>query len=385
MAHNPRAPEEGPVIGPNDDQSEGRTFLDLLDLFERHGRLLIGLPLVACVSALLLSLVLPARYTAESRFMPESSAPQLSRFAGIAAQLGMDIPGAESGASVDFYAELLESQDLLRQVALTEFRFRADSDTLAGNLIELLEIGGDTEAERIRNTVELLDELVAVTPDPVAELVTVSTSAPWPQLAVLMNAKLLELLNSFNLERRQSRATAEREFLEARVREAEALLIQVEGDLQRFLSQNRLYRNSPQLVFEHGRLERRVELRHQVYTSLSQAYEQARLDEVRNTPVITVIDEPRAPAQQTAPRVLMNAVLGFVLGVLLALTIVLVRELMEGARRRDPERYEELRRAIRGRLPAFVSRRRPRREATTSRSNDPASRHHPAPPVGVSE
>jgi uncharacterized protein involved in exopolysaccharide biosynthesis len=46
-------------------------------------------------------------------------------------------------------------------------------------------------------------------------------------------------------------------------------------------------------VFEHDRLQREVALRQQLRTALAQSYEESRIREVRNTPVITVL-EPAA-------------------------------------------------------------------------------------------
>src|SRR2546428_650042 len=98
----------------------------------------------------------------------------------------------------------------------------------------------------------------------------------------------LALVNTFNLERRQSRAAQEKRFVETRRTEARDELQVAEDRLKSFLERNRDYRNSPQLVFDQERLAREVALRQQLLTSLSQAYEQARIDEVRDTPVITV-------------------------------------------------------------------------------------------------
>lgn len=106
-----------------DGSSDERTALDLLTLLVSHKRLLIGLPLLVAASAVAFSLLLPKRYTVESRFVPESSAPNVSRMAGLAAQFGVNLGGADNSESIDFYAELLGSQDLLRSVVLTEFAF----------------------------------------------------------------------------------------------------------------------------------------------------------------------------------------------------------------------------------------------------------------------
>lgn len=356
-----------PVLHPSgmnaavDREQDERSPLDLLTLLVSRRRLLVGLPLLVAVSAVAFSLLLSKRYTVESRFIPESNAPNLARMAGLAAQFGVNLGGGETTESIDFYAELLESQDLLRSVVLTEFAFPVEqgADTMRGNLVELLEAKGDTEAEKEKAAVEDLAELVVARPDPSANMVTLRTSAPWPALSVQINARLLELLSEFNVERRQSRAAAERAFLESRVQEAQRDLREAETALERFLSENRRYRESPQLSFEHGRLQRVVDLRQEIHTSLAQGYEQARVDEVRNTPVITVIDHPRGPAKKTAPNLLVNAVLGLILGGLIALAIIIGGELMESARRRDPEAYGRLRQSIRvpGRRPRTPSHR----------------------------
>lgn len=341
-------------------QSEGkgeaqrhRSGLDLITLVLRRRRLLVGLPLLAMVSALAFSFLLPRRYTVESRFTPESASggamAGLGALAGLAGELGFQMPGAGAEPSLDFYAELLESPELLRRVALTEYRFPASEggDTLEGNLVELFDIDEDTEAERVQTAVEELDELILSRPDHAANMIALEVSAPWPALAVRINERILELLSEFNLERRQSRAAAERSFLDSRLAAAQQELRQAESAIERFHTENRRYRESPQLIVEAQRLQRRVDHHQQVYTTLAQAYEQARVEEVRNTPVITVVDPPRPPAERTAPNFVLNAALGLLLGLLVAFGAVVVRELMTAAESSDPDGYARLRAATR--------------------------------------
>ena len=327
-----------------------RSVFEFVTVLARNWRLLAGFPLLVAASAVVVSvLLLPRRYTVESRFIPESNGPNVSRLAGLAAQFGVNIPGGETTESIDFYAELLESQDLLRDVVLTEFAVRdRGGDSIRGNLVELLDADGDTPAEREREAVEELAELVIARPDPGANMVTLRTSAEYPSLAVAINTRLLGLLNEFNLERRQSRAAAEREFLESRVEEAATDLRAAEERLERFLSENRRYNESPQLRFEEGRLQRVVALRQQLYTSLAQGFEQARVDEVRNTPVITIVDQPRGPARRTAPNIIVNGLLGLIFGLLLALGYIITREFFFAARQRNPAEFARLRAALRG-------------------------------------
>ena len=82
--------------------------------------------------------------------------------------------------------------------------------------------------------------------------------------------------------------------------------------------------NSPQLTFENDRLERQVFMRQELVTAMAQAYEQARIDEVRNTPLITVIDRPE-PAALPDPRWLLEIVLGLSLGMMVGFGLAFVR------------------------------------------------------------
>lgn len=339
------------------------SLLALVALLVRRSRLLIAFPLLTGLAALGVSFLLPERHAIEARFIPETQGSNASRLAGLASQFGVNVGGVESGESTDFYAELLRSRELLRAAVLTEYALLPEgaTDSIRGTLVELLKVDGDSPDERIYGAVQELDDMVTTRTDPSTRIVRLTTSAPWPMLAVLTSQRLLELVNEFNLERRQSRAAMERAFLDARVQEVGGELRAAEAGLERFLSENRRYEESPQLRFEYGRLQRRVDLLQDTYTSLAQNHEQARLDEVRNTPVITVIDQPRLPAEQTAPNHTLNFVLGFLLGAALALGAIIGSDLTHRARRARPEDFAQLRSATRealgrggrgGRVPA---------------------------------
>ncbi|MEX2156173.1 MAG: hypothetical protein WD773_04980 [Gemmatimonadales bacterium] len=67
-------------------------------------------------------------------------------------------------------------------------------------------------------------------------------------------------------------------------------------------------------------------MRRQITASLMQAYEQARIDEVRNTPVVTVIEPANLPATSDARGLIKNGLLGLILGLMLFVASALARE-----------------------------------------------------------
>ena len=336
--------------GRSDASSQQPSLIRLAALLVRRRRLLVGLPLVAALAALGVSLLLPRLYTVEARFTPERGRSGMSsQLVGIASQFGINLGSlGDESESLDFYAELLESHELLRAAVLTSYAFEPEpgADTLRGSLVELFDIDADTEDEAIFEAVEELDDLVTVRADLPAGIVSLEISAPWPALSVLLGERLLDLINRFNLERRQTRAAAERAFLDDRLAEGERQLRRAEAELESFLLQTRRYQD-PQLRFQEERLQRNVDLRQQVYVALAQELEQARLAEVRNTPVITILDHPRPPAERTAPNYVLNVALGLLLGGLLALGAIVGGDLIRYARRSHPREFADLEAATR--------------------------------------
>ena len=96
--------------------------------------------------------------------------------------------------------------------------------------------------------------------------------------------------------------------------------------MQQFLQTNRQL-GSPALTFQRDRLQREVQLQQQVVTSLAQQYEENRIREVRDTPVITVIEPPILAARPDARLRALILILGTAAGFCVALLTVVVHEL----------------------------------------------------------
>lgn len=328
------------------DTDEGITLLDLANILLRELRLILVVALAVAAAVTVYAFVRHRDYVATSTFIPQVTGQGESRISGLAAQFGITVAPSQGGETMGFYAELLESRELLQQTALTTYRFQAGRDSLEGRLTELYDIEQSDPAARLAVAVARLDERVGASVDADGGMVRLSTSAAWPGLAEQINRRLLDLVNDFNLRRRQSQAQAERSFVEARLQEARADLEEAEGALEQFLESNRTYENSPQLAFEAARLQRRVDLQQQVYVSLAQAYEQARIEEVRNTPVITIVDRPEGSAGRPGRRLLTNAVVGLFLGLVLGMGLAFARESFQRRQIEQPEAYAEFRKLV---------------------------------------
>jgi uncharacterized protein involved in exopolysaccharide biosynthesis len=314
-----------------------------LNVLLRYRRVVVLAALIGAVGVVGLGVVFGG-YRAHAVFAPVvGSQSPLGDVASLAAKFGINVAGSV-GSPVGLYADLPQTDGLLAQLAQTRFTFPTDAsgrDTLTGTLVELLKARGDSPEERLQDAVDKLRRKVDASADLGPGTVTVETHAAWPVLAEKMTRRILDLVNVFNVEQLQSQARAEREFVEARVHAAQGELEQAENDLEAFLTKNRTYQTSPKLTIEVGRLQRRIDLRQQTYTTLVGEYEEARIREIRNTPVITVVDSPEGSARVRF-KVLALALVGLAVGGAFGVILAFLLQYFASLRRESSSELEIL-------------------------------------------
>lgn len=303
------------------------SLLDMAAVVLRHWWIILtAMVFFATVGVTHLLLTFSPTYTANASFMPQAmSRGDASGLQAVASRLGMNVPTGGQ-ASPALYRDLIDSRELLRPILADTFSVRTTVDgelaRVDGTLLEILEVEADNPAVAQERGIEWLRDVIEASVTPGTGVVGVSVTTRWPALSQAVAARLLDRVNRFNLETMRSQAAAERQFVEERLAESREELRAAEEELQRFLQRNREFGNSPELVFQHDRLERQVSMRQQLFTSLSQSYEEARLSEVRNTPVITVLEPPVQPVERNprglVRRGVLSLALGAVLGVLYA-------------------------------------------------------------------
>lgn len=315
------------------------TLIGLLNILLERRRRIFVLSILGAVAIVLVTLVLPRTWTSSGTFLPQGDQVQSSRLSSLAAQFGVSVPLQGGGESPQFYADLMRSESLLEEVVETEYPLPADGDTARTNLIRVYDVEKDDHERAVAEAVDALREDLWVTTNAETGVVRFSVEMESPELARGVAQRLVDLVNEFNLESRQTRAAEEADFLEERVEEARQDLLAAEDSLKGFLERNRSYQGSPTLRFEYQRLQRRVGLEEQVYTSLSQSYEEARISRVRNTPVITVVEAPQRPAKPDRRRLLLKGVLGILLGFFVAVVWSIWEEYLRGTREQVPGDY----------------------------------------------
>jgi uncharacterized protein involved in exopolysaccharide biosynthesis len=308
----------------------------------RHSRPILLTAFLVALGIVGYTLIRPREYTVESSFLPQNRRSTQGTFSALAAQLGLMVPGLDAMQGPAFYVDLLHSDRVLERLADEEFAIPAGGGgTRTITLVEWYEAEGRTPAERREAVVEDLRDDINASVTTKTGLVRLAVTLANPALAAQVNERLLALLNDFNLHSRQSQASQERRFTERRLGEVRADLRRAEERVAAFLSRNREYLHSPQLRFEYERLDREVDIQQELFTTLAQAYEQAKIDEVRDTPVVSVIEQPTVPARPDARFIAVKAVIALLAGGLLGLLGALLAEFVRRSRSEDPAAFSE--------------------------------------------
>jgi uncharacterized protein involved in exopolysaccharide biosynthesis len=314
-----------------------------------HRRTLAGVPLAFAVVAVIASFAVRPTFTASTTFLPESpsGASSLSNLSGLASQFGISI-GSGDGTEPQFYVRLLRSRQVFDSVLLSRFPSRASitSPADSSTLLDLLGAEGDSLPERLHDGREKLLDLVGIDADRETGVVEVRVDSRDPALAADVANAFVAFLGAFNTTSRQTRARYLREFVEARSQSAAQELEVAENELRLFFERNRTWEQSPQLRIEVDRLQRRVTLRQDILLTLNREFETARIEEVNDQPVISVIDRAQVPQRKSKPRRMLWLFLSLVGGTLVALVHVAVKERTNKQRAADPEEYERFRRLL---------------------------------------
>jgi len=341
-----RAPLVDPVgpaplaPGAGEETSEPVSVLALLNALLRRRTLVIALAVLTATLLAGIPLLLPRTYTSAASFMPQSRRTP-SNLSGIAAQFGITVPLAEGSESPQFYVDLLRSREIRRAAVDTRYTYATDTGRVAATLVEIYREKAKTAPLRREAAMTRLASKMSTEISPRTGVVSLKVTTPSAELSQRVAERLVALVSQFNLERRQSQAGEERRFTEQRLASLRGELRTAENRLESFLLANREFRNAPTLVFEQRRLEADVNVLRQLVTQLTQAVEQAKIDEVRDTPVITIVERPEAPVRPDPRGLILRAILGLFLGAGIGAALALVQEALRRTAVRRSEEYAE--------------------------------------------
>jgi uncharacterized protein involved in exopolysaccharide biosynthesis len=273
------------------------------------------------------ALVMPKWYQSGAVLVVDTGQqlPSLSAMAGAAGMLGMASQAGlgssnSAPASPLFYEALLKSRAVAERVVAASFPLGPHGEMMP---LEQYWAHRDTLTPKQHfAALKKFSRHLHTTATPRTSQVEFKLEGPSILVSKLMADTALAALNDLIVEVHRRHATAEREFLEGRYQTLADSLNASEDALRHFYEQNRTL-SSPALQFEDLRLRREIDRVQTVYSQIGLQLENARVQEVRDTPSLTVVDAPIEPVRKSAPIVKLWTVSAAILGGALALLLAM--------------------------------------------------------------
>lgn len=287
-------------------------------LFKRWKLIAIIFVIVVFFAALFSVLKRPV-YTAEVTILPsfetQSGAPgSLYPLSDIATQLGLS-PGEVGINSPLIYEKMLKSRELIDRVV--QRKFISSRDNKEKTLIQIYRLDKEKNlGKQLYLAYTTLLDGMKVKIDNESMTLTLYINSKDPNLAAIIANAIIEELDEYNREILTIKAATNKEFTEDRLNDTREKLRLAEEELKIFCQENRRIEDSPELSLELGRLLREVKLQEELFITLSREFELARIQEVKDTPIVYTLGKARPPIEKSSPKRKLNVLIAAVVSLI---------------------------------------------------------------------
>jgi uncharacterized protein involved in exopolysaccharide biosynthesis len=238
--------------------------------------------------------------------LPEygSKSNMLSQLSGLASIAGVKVGDS---APTELYQNIITSETVLQEVIYSKYKTNKFSDLV--NLITYFEIDGKDEKPSLKKRKEfltlydiLIQNRISTNVDRMTKILNVTVTMPEAQLSADVANALVNSLDLYIRTQRKSYATEQSYYLEKRTAQVKDSLAAAENNLKVFREQNRIVMQSPKLLLEQGRLMRNVEILQTVFIELTKQLEIAKIDQIKDAPVLNVKEFAKNPVKKAGPR-----------------------------------------------------------------------------------
>jgi hypothetical protein len=273
----------------------------------------------------------------------------------ILGQVGLGGGGGGGEYSLEKIVELSKSQLITQQVLLDSVEVDGKADQLANHILDAYQLADEWQEEgrdnwaQVRYTNDSLEGmnlterkvlkylyakmtgrrnevgLVTMTMNPLVGMLTIDGQATNEELTQAVTEKTYEHLSQFYIEKTTSGPQRTYDMLRSRTDSIKRALAKVEYSLayQRDVSSG-LFRSQDQISMT--RMEREKSILQIMYGEIIKNLATAEFSLTNTTPFFSVVDRPFYPLEKRVPNKLWQALVGFMLGVMVITMILIIRK-----------------------------------------------------------
>lgn len=289
--------EEQKIGKPNDNSF---TLAEVVKTLWSSRKLVVYVVGAVTVAAIGFSLLMPDFYKSSAVLLPETDRSKLASLGGLSDLAALAGVNTGEASLVKLYPTIIKSEAVLRNVIYARYQTKAFGDSV--NLIQFWGIEAKTRDLEYERALKALRDELDVTMDNKTNVVSLSIETKEAQLSADIINNVTSALDKYMRTKRTTNASEQRKWIEARLVEVKNDLDKSENTLREFREKNRRIADSPQLLLEQDRLAREVQINATLYIELKKQYELVKIEEIKNIPIINVMDTGRAAALKSKPK-----------------------------------------------------------------------------------
>jgi len=228
----------------------------------------------------------------------------LGGLSDLAAMAGVKVG---EGSPTEIYQNLLSSEAVLEPVIYAKYKTEEFPDSV--NLIEYFELEPDgslpislEKRKLFLSLFEALKARMATDVERMTKILTIKVTMPEAKLSSEIVNNLANSLDKYVRTKRKSYASEQRLYIEKRLEQIQDSLTIAENKLKSFKEQNRMVMQSPDLILQQTRLTRTVEIMNAVFLEMSKQLEIAKIEEIKDAPVLNIKEFARDPIKKAGPK-----------------------------------------------------------------------------------
>jgi uncharacterized protein involved in exopolysaccharide biosynthesis len=314
---------------------------ELISLLIAKRKLIIGAVAVSVLATIGYLLLQPNQYTSHATILPSGKAMS-SSLNSVRSLVGLadPTPFTDENSSAIFPV-ILRSNLVMDGVMKKTYTF-ADNDQK--KTMTLGEYFDEDNPDKLRKA--LRDQTYVESNKMTAEI-SIGVKTMYPELSRQIVGEYIRLLEDFNLNKRQTSAKFNCQYLSKQIELVGTDLHAAEDKLQDYQQHNMSWnmQSDPELTKEVNRLQREVDLKSTTFNNLSQQYENAKLEAQKDVPIVRVLDAPTLPTVKSGPfrthAVIVSIFMSFGLMCLVIIILDVARQGIQGDNRKDFNKFRD--------------------------------------------
>ena len=316
--------------------------------------------LVPCIFCLLMIIYVTfftrSEYSSISKIMSSNNNSSNSISGGLAAQFGINL--SQNNDRNIAYSEILKSRTIVKRLLKKEFYSKKKK--MNQKLIEIIMDGENISKSKDEFKIQesraatTLSNMIMVNEDQKTQVFTIKVNAFDPKLACDINEGLIDVLEEHQQEYYRSKTSKAKIFINKRIIDTEKELKKIEESLKDFNDRNRRIENSPNLQLERQRLQREVSVLTGVYTTLRQNLENTKIEEVKESSYVIILDLPEVPLFRSKPQKKLLVIISGILGLIIGILIVFILDSIEKSNVKERNKLLKAKKLIFDQLFSFL-------------------------------